>query len=60
MQARRLWEAVLYAQPRVRTDQGLATLAQQVKQFPAAGQDSRIDGCASEQTAALSSMASQD
>lgn len=26
-QARRIWEAVLYAQPKVRTDAGLATLA---------------------------------
>lgn len=30
MQARRIWEAVLYAQPKVRTDEGLATLAQLV------------------------------
>lgn len=30
LQARRLWEAILYAQPKVRTDQGLASLAQQV------------------------------
>jgi len=30
-QARRTWEAVLYAQPKVRTDAGLATLAQLVR-----------------------------
>lgn len=30
LQARRIWEAVLYAQPKVRTDEGLATLAQLV------------------------------
>ncbi|DBA71639.1 TPA: putative uncategorized biosynthetic cluster [Trebouxia sp. C0005] len=30
-QARRIWEAVLYAQPKVRTDAGLATLAQLVR-----------------------------
>ena len=27
LQARRIWEAVLYAQPKVRTDAGLASLA---------------------------------
>lgn len=30
LQARRIWEAVLYAQPKIRTDAGLATLAQLV------------------------------
>ena len=31
LQARRIWEAVLYAQPKVRTDEGLASLAQLVR-----------------------------
>ena len=33
LQARRIWEAVLYAQPKVRTDEGLANLAQLVSSF---------------------------
>ena len=41
VQARRLWESVLYAQPKVRTDQGLATLAQQVCSCPPCNEDTK-------------------
>ena len=33
IQARHIWEAMLYAQPKIRTDTGLATLALLVRTF---------------------------